>query len=150
MYWSRLTTGTRSHGRGHWFNSGTAHQFNVGFRWRERIGRIGFCVLFAVVVTTPVQFVGVYLVFTTLIVPAVATYRYAAKRQLAVGYALAIVSYIAGVAPSVVTDLPSSAVIVRAMAIFGWFVYLAGATQNQNRNDRVAGVRPSGRSRGDQ
>ena len=49
----------------------------VWFRWRERIGRIGFYVLFAVVVTASVQLVGVYLVFTSLIVPAVATYRHA-------------------------------------------------------------------------
>ncbi len=49
----------------------------IWFRWREKIGRIGFYVLFAVVVTASVQLVGVYLVFTSLIVPAVATYRHA-------------------------------------------------------------------------
>ena len=52
------------------------------FAWREHIGRIGFYVLFAFVVTSSVQLVGVYLVFTTLIVPAVATYRHAPSRQL--------------------------------------------------------------------
>ena len=40
------------------------------FRWRERFGRIGFYVLFALMVTVSVQLVGVYLVFTSLIVPA--------------------------------------------------------------------------------
>lgn len=99
----------------------------VWFLWRERIGRIGFYVLFAVVVTASVQLVGVYLVFTTLIVPAVATYRHAGNRQLALGYALAIGSYVVGLAASVVTDLPSSAVIVWAMAILGLLVHLAGA-----------------------
>lgn len=97
----------------------------VWFRWRERIGRIGFYVLFAVVVTASVQMVGVYLVFTTLIVPAVATYRYARKRQLAIGYALAFGSYIVGLAASVVTDLPSSPVIVWAMGMIGLLVHLA-------------------------
>lgn len=96
----------------------------VWFLWRERIGRIGFYVLFAVVVTASVQLVGVYLVFTTLIVPAVATYRTAANRQLALGYALAAASYLAGLAASVVTDLPSSAVIVWMMAVLGLFVHL--------------------------
>jgi zinc/manganese transport system permease protein len=96
----------------------------VWFLWRERIGRIGFYVLFAVVVTASVQLVGVYLVFTTLIVPAVATYRNAANRQLSLGYALAIGSYLAGLAVSVVTDLPSSAVIVWTMAVLGLFVHL--------------------------
>jgi zinc/manganese transport system permease protein len=98
----------------------------VWFRWRETIGRVGFYVLFAVVVTASVQLVGVYLVFTTLIVPAVAAYRLAPNRQRAAGYALAAGSYIVGLAVSVVTDLPSSAVIVWAMAVLGLFVHLAG------------------------
>jgi len=98
----------------------------IWFRWRETIGRAGFYVLFAVVVTASVQLVGVYLVFTTLIVPAVATYRFAAGRQLAIGYALAAGSYVVGLAVSVATDLPSSAVIVWAMAVLGLFVHLAG------------------------
>lgn len=101
----------------------------VWFQWRERIGRAGFYVLFAVVVTASVQLVGVYLVFTTLIVPAVATYRYSANRQLALGYALAIGSYLVGLAASVVTDLPSSAVIVWAMAVLGLFIHLAGGRE---------------------
>ncbi|HET9444756.1 MAG TPA: metal ABC transporter permease [Steroidobacteraceae bacterium] len=98
----------------------------VWFRWREKIGRIGFYVLFAVVVTASVQLVGVYLVFTSLIVPAVATYRHAVNRQLALGYALAFGGYIAGLAASVITDLPSSPVIVWAMGIIGLLVHLTG------------------------
>ncbi|HQR24835.1 MAG TPA: metal ABC transporter permease, partial [Steroidobacteraceae bacterium] len=65
-------------------------------RWRNRFGHVGFYVVFAVMVTMSVQLVGVYLVFTTLIVPAVATYRHAINRQLALGYALAFASYFAG------------------------------------------------------
>jgi zinc/manganese transport system permease protein len=96
----------------------------VWFLWRERIGRIGFYLLFALVVTASVQLVGVYLVFTSLIVPAVATYRIAGKRQLAIGYALGIASYVAGLAVSVVTDLPSSSVIVCTMVVLGLIVHL--------------------------
>jgi zinc/manganese transport system permease protein len=96
----------------------------IWFLWRERIGRIGFYLLFALVVTASVQLVGVYLVFTSLIVPAVATYRIAGKRQLYIGYLLGIVSYVAGLALSVVTDLPSSSVIVWTMAILGLVVHL--------------------------
>jgi zinc/manganese transport system permease protein len=96
----------------------------VWFLWRERIGRIGFYLLFALVVTASVQMVGVYLVFTSLIVPAVATYRITGKRQLAVGYALGIASYVIGLAVSVVTDLPSSSVIVWTMAVLGLIVHL--------------------------
>src|SRR4051812_16862295 len=72
----------------------------VWFTLREKVGRIGFYVLFAVVVTASVQVVGVYLVFTTLIIPAVATYRHVDNRELAYGYALAVGSYIAGLAVS--------------------------------------------------
>jgi zinc/manganese transport system permease protein len=100
------------------------------FLWRERIGRIGFYLLFAVVVTASVQMVGVYLVFTSLIVPAVATYRITGRRQLVTGYLLGVASYVAGLALSVVTDLPSSAVIVWVMAILGLIVHLcAGGRQ---------------------
>src|SRR3954452_13788674 len=59
----------------------------VWFKWREQVGRIGFYVLFALVVTASVQLVGVYLVFTSLILPAVATYRHSPRRQLVWGYA---------------------------------------------------------------
>jgi zinc/manganese transport system permease protein len=96
------------------------------FLWRERIGRVGFYVLFALVVTASVQMVGVYLVFTSLIVPAVATYRYPERRQLAIGYGLGITSYVVGLALSVVTDLPSSSVIVWTMAVLGLIVHLCG------------------------
>jgi zinc/manganese transport system permease protein len=95
------------------------------FRWREKIGRVGFYVLFAVMVTVSVQLVGVYLVFTSLIVPALATYRLDAKRQLAVGYALALASYAVGLAASALTDLPSSPVVVWVMALLGLAVHLA-------------------------
>jgi zinc/manganese transport system permease protein len=98
----------------------------VWFKWRERLGRIGFYVLFAFMVTLSVQLVGVYLVFTSLIVPAVATYRHARNRQLAFGYALAFGSYVVGLALSVVTDLPSSPVIVWAMGVIGLLVHLTG------------------------
>jgi zinc/manganese transport system permease protein len=54
----------------------------------------------------------------------VATYRHAARRQLLLGYGLAIVSYLVGLAVSVVTDLPSSAVIVWAMAMLAILLHL--------------------------
>jgi zinc/manganese transport system permease protein len=96
------------------------------FLLRQKLGRIGFYVLFALVVTSSVQLVGVYLVFTTLIVPAVATYRHAPRRQLLYGYLLALCSYVLGLAVSLVTDLPSSPVIVWAMGVLGLLVHLTG------------------------
>jgi zinc/manganese transport system permease protein len=109
----------------------------VWFKWRELVGRIGFYVLFALVVTASVQLVGVYLVFTSLIVPAVATYRHAPRKQLLLGYALAIGSYVAGLAVSVVTDLPSSPVIVWVMAILGLLLHLTGRDKATQAGDRT-------------
>jgi len=107
----------------------TALFLAVWFRWRERIGSVGFYVLFALMVTTSVQLVGVYLVFTTLIVPALATYRHGRSRQLALGYAVALASYLAGLAVSLFTDLPSSPVIVWAMAVLGVALHLTARSE---------------------
>ena len=112
------------------------------FRFRERLGRIGFYGLFALMVTVSVQLVGVYLVFTSLIVPAVATYRFAPNRQLGMGYVLAFASYVAGLVLSTVTDLPSSPVIVWAMALIGLIAHLAnGAVRTEvPASSRVEGA----------
>jgi zinc/manganese transport system permease protein len=102
----------------------------VWFRFRERLGTVGFYVLFSIMVTTSVQLVGVYLVFTTLIVPALAVYRHARSKQLWLGLALALGSYVAGLAASLVTDLPSSPVIVWAMALLGIAVHVTARNGN--------------------
>ena len=107
----------------------------VWFRWRERIGKIGFYVLFALMVTMSVQLVGVYLVFTTLIVPALATYRHARNRQLLLGYAVAFASYVVGLAVSLFTDLPSSPVIVWAMAVLGILLHLTARGNGEQLRD---------------
>ena len=104
------------------------------FRWRQRFGRIGFYVIFAVMVTMSVQLVGVYLVFTTLIVPAVATCRHTPGRQLRLGLTLGVVSYVVGLAVSVVTDLPSSAVIVWCMAVLATALHLTARNGITARN----------------
>jgi len=101
------------------------------FRFRMQLGRVGFYIIFALVVTISVQLVGVYLVFTTLIVPAVATYRYPERRQLPLGYALALTSYVIGLVLSAVFDLPSSPVIVWAMALVGLAVHFGGRQSPQ-------------------
>ncbi|MBK7251141.1 MAG: metal ABC transporter permease [Gammaproteobacteria bacterium] len=103
------------------------------FGWHERLGRIGFYVLFALMVTISVQMVGVYLVFTSLIVPAVATHRQPASRQLAAGYVLALAGYATGLVASVVSDLPASALIVWAMALLGLALHAGGGGARTGR-----------------
>ena len=92
------------------------------FGMRERIGRTGFYLLFAVAVTVSVQLVGLYLVFATLIVPALATHQLRQAR-LAVCYALGAGGYAFGLWASAVFDLPSGAVIVWAMAALAIVVF---------------------------
>jgi zinc/manganese transport system permease protein len=84
----------------------------------QRVGRTGFYVLFGLAVTLSVQMVGVYLVFASLIIPALAT-REARSYRLAKAYAVGAIGYAAGLIVSVLTDLPTGAVIVWCMAIAG-------------------------------
>jgi len=84
----------------------------------NRLGRAGFYVLFACAVTVSVQLVGLYLVFATLIVPALATRRLA-RRRLAAAYALGTAGYAAGLVLSLATDLPPGPMIVWTLAALG-------------------------------
>jgi zinc/manganese transport system permease protein len=86
----------------------------VWFTQRARIGRIGFYIVFACSVTVSVQLVGLYLVFTTLIVPVLAT-RHMQKRSLIAGYALGAAGYALGLVVSAATDWPSGPAIVWVM-----------------------------------
>jgi zinc/manganese transport system permease protein len=96
------------------------------FGMRERIGRSGFYLLFAAVVTVSVQLVGLYLVFATLIVPALATHQLR-RARLATCYALGAAGYALGLLASAVLDLPSGAVIVWAMALLAVPVFALSA-----------------------
>ena len=96
------------------------------FTQSERLGRTGFYLVFAVAVTVSVQLVGLYLVFATLIVPALATCRLQRSR-LAVCYVLSAAAYATGLSASAVFDLPSGAMIVWAMAMLALPVFAYGA-----------------------
>lgn len=86
----------------------------VWLGWRERIGRVGFYIVFACAVTMAVQLVGLYLVFATLIVPALAT-RLMARHRMAAGWTLAAAGYLAGLLLSIAFDLPAGPLIVCTM-----------------------------------
>ena len=53
-----------------------AAALTVWFGFRARLGQMGFYLLFALIVTQSVQLVGIYLVFGSLIVPALASRLY--------------------------------------------------------------------------
>jgi zinc/manganese transport system permease protein len=98
----------------------------VWWRARERIGRTGFYLLFAAAVTVSVQLVGLYLVFTTLIVPALATHR-VQRARLAICYTLGACGYALGLLASALLDLPSGAVIVWTMALLAVPLFAAAS-----------------------
>jgi len=93
------------------------------FGLREKLGRIGFYVLFASAVTVSVQLVGLFLVFTTLVVPALATF-YSRRHRFLKAYTIGVLGYAAGLLLSVAADLPSGAMIVCAMAALGAMFFL--------------------------
>lgn len=95
------------------------------FGTRGRVGRAGFYMVFAVAVTISVQLVGLYLVFASLIVPALATH-YWRHARLAVCYVLSAGGYALGLLGSAMLDLPAGAVVVWAMALLAIPVFICG------------------------
>jgi len=100
----------------------------IWLNWQARLGRLGFYLLFAAVVTVSVQLVGVYLVFASLIVPPLAT-RHVARRRLAAAWAVGLGGYVAGITLSVLFDWPTGPVIVWSLAVLGALVW--GATSSR-------------------
>jgi zinc/manganese transport system permease protein len=87
------------------------------FGARPLLGRSGFYILFALAVTASVQLVGVYLVFSSLIMPALAVRHAPPRWQLPIAYGVGGLAYALGLALSAMLDLPSGAVVVVAMAV---------------------------------
>jgi zinc/manganese transport system permease protein len=111
----------------------TAVILTLWFGAGKRVGRTGFYVLFALAVTASVQLVGVYLVFASLIIPALASRFHAARRRLVIGYSVGVLGYAIGLALSAVLDLPSGAVVVWALATCGIaFAWAMGGKVNRS------------------
>lgn len=91
----------------------------IWFMFSERFGRLGFYVIFACTVTASVQVVGIYLVFASLIIPALSSMRLNGIKRLFSGYLIGAVSYFTGIVLSALLDLPTGAVIVWTMAVVG-------------------------------
>ena len=106
------------------------------FGMRGKLGRTGFYVLFACAVTISVQLVGLFLVFSTLVMPALCTY-YSRRLRYVKAYAIGVLGYAVGLVLSLLLDLPSGATIVCAMLLAGVLVGLASA-----RRDRRAVLAP--------
>ncbi len=88
-----------------------------------RFQQRSFYALFALAVTASVQLVGVYLVFASLIVPALATYRFT-RHRLKFASLIGFTGYAAGLLLSASFDLPAGAAIVWAMATVGGVILI--------------------------
>jgi zinc/manganese transport system permease protein len=95
---------------------------SVWFKWHDQIGHRGFYIIFAFAVTASVQLVGVYLVFASLIIPALASQKLHGRQRLMTGYFLGAMAYVAGISLSALFDLPTGAVTVWTMAALALLV----------------------------
>lgn len=82
-----------------------------------------FYLAFTVAVTTSVQLIGVYLVFASLIIPAIFTRNLAALSLIWAG-TIGIAGYAGGLLLSALLDLPASPLIVWMLAICGFLLAL--------------------------
>jgi zinc/manganese transport system permease protein len=89
----------------------------VWFGAQRWLGQAGFYLVFAVAVTASVQLVGVYLVFSSLIMPALAVRQAPVRWQLPLAWGSGALAYTVGLCVSAMFDWPSGAVVVVAMAL---------------------------------
>lgn len=81
----------------------------------------GFYIVFAVAITQSVQLIGVYLVFATLIIPALSTIRLRRKiTSISWSLVIGLLAYALGLHLSSLFDLPSGAMIVWMLALLGF------------------------------
>jgi zinc/manganese transport system permease protein len=84
---------------------------------------VAFYFLFAMAVIASVQVVGVFLVFATLILPALAAHGLPERRGLQLAYAISTAGYAMGLGLSVPFDLPAGPLIV---CVLGALTLLTG------------------------
>ena len=91
----------------------------------QHASSLAFYILFALTITASVQLVGVYLVFATLILPALAI-RTVSKFTLSYGYFIGATGYLLGLIFAALLDLPAGAMIVYSLAMValltGWLL----------------------------
>jgi zinc/manganese transport system permease protein len=103
----------------------------MGWR-RGHLEGVLFYGLFALAITASVQLVGVYLVFASLIVPALATAGMQGKARLVAAYSIGALGYASGLVLSAVLDLPSGALIVWTLAACALLAQLIPAVRRSH------------------
>jgi zinc/manganese transport system permease protein len=98
--------------------------------------RIGFYLLFAAAITSSVQLVGVYVVFASLILPALAA-MYTARRHVWT-WSCGTLSVIAGIMLATAFDMPAGPLIVMAYTVvtvtffFLWYVLVGKKSEKMS------------------
>ncbi len=95
-----------------WFNRGTSHSPI-------------FYYIFPIAITFSVQIAGIYLVFASLILPAIATSNIKGKNKLISSYVVALISITAGLSFAVLFDLPTGPMIVCTYFILSMIFLIA-------------------------
>lgn len=84
-----------------------------------------FYLFFAIAITQSVQLVGVYLVFSSLVIPALASAKLGNRQGFFNSLMIGILAYGSGLLLSIYTDLPSGAIIV--WALVAWTLLITSA-----------------------
>lgn len=114
----------------------------LGLLWglQSRLSQMGFYLIFALAVTASVQLVGVYLVFATLIVPALGTRNHPEHRRMPLAYGIGLAGYASGLVLSSELDLPSGALIVWCLAVIAVIAHTT-APRTSQADRRLTGRR---------
>ncbi len=89
----------------------------IWFRFPGVSRQLGFYILFAIAITASVQLVGIYLVFSSLIIPALVVHQ--RQHSLLWGYIVGASGYFVGLVVSTLFDLPAGPAIAWSLAIIG-------------------------------
>jgi zinc/manganese transport system permease protein len=84
-----------------------------------RLGRLGFYTLFALAITLSVQWLGVYLVFASLIIPALCSRQAKNPWRMICAFIIGILGYASGLIASMIWDLPSGPCVVWGQLLIG-------------------------------
>lgn len=94
----------------------------IFYLFKNRLNGFLFYPLFAITVTLSTQLVGVYLVFASLIVPALVSLLFANSYLIA--WLTGLMAYLVGLVCSSLFDLPSGPLIAWCMASIGLCMYI--------------------------
>ena len=104
----------------------------VWFFKKKYRNNIGFYLLFALAVTSSVQLVGIYVVFASLILPALAVINISNPYKL--GWLCGIISVIAGIFLAILFDTPAGPVIVTSYVLTTIIFLILTKTNRQKLN----------------